>query len=68
MTAQVPFFRCFLSEKEPHLNAVESDLCCSVANFVSLASAFEDLFIRDTGRKKKAGWDDKREKKTTFNF
>ena len=43
-----------------------SDVCFSVANFVKLTSIFGELFIWETGRDKKAGVDDKTEKKTTF--
>ena len=44
-----------------------SDVCFSLANFVSLKSILVELFT-STGRDrtKKAGVDDKKEKKTTF--
>ena len=47
------------------LKASCSDVCFSVASSVRLASVSEELFIWETGRDKKSGVDDKREKKTT---
>ena len=43
-----------------------SDVCFSLANFVSLKSILGELFTWETGQDKKAGVDDKTEKKTTF--
>ena len=51
---------CLFVNKCQRFKASCSDKCSSVANFVKLTSIFE------TGRDKKAGVDDKTEKKTTF--
>ena len=37
-----------------------------IVNLVKLTSVFEELFLRETGRDKKAGVDDKRKKETIF--
>ena len=45
---------------------LSSDVCFLVANFVRLTNIFGELLIWKTGRDKKAGVDDKTEKKSTF--